>query len=53
MLSTLQDAIEERHVVTFNTAHWKGFANENDPYVAPYSLWAAFILEVLNVTKAK
>jgi hypothetical protein len=44
---------EERHVVTFNTAHWKGFANENDPYVAPYSLWAAFILEVLNVTKAK
>jgi peptide/nickel transport system substrate-binding protein len=44
---------EERHVVTFNTAHWKGFASENDPYVAPYSLWAAFILEVLNVTKAK
>ena len=36
-----------------STSHWKGFANENDPYVAPYSLWAAFILEVLNVTKAR
>ncbi|MBN32633.1 MAG: hypothetical protein CL906_01765 [Dehalococcoidia bacterium] len=44
---------EERHVVTFNDTYWKGMMSANDPYVAPYSLWAAFIQVVLNVSKAQ
>ena len=43
---------EERHVITFNTSHWTGWANTGDPYVAPYSLWAGFLLEIMNITKA-
>ena len=43
---------EERHVITFNTSNWTGWANTDDPYVAPYSLWAGFLLEFLNITKA-
>ncbi len=43
---------EERHVITFNEFYWKGWASTENPYVAPYSLWAGFLLEVLNLTKA-
>ena len=43
---------EERHVITFNNRYWTGWANTSDPYVAPYSLWAGFLLEFLNITKA-
>jgi peptide/nickel transport system substrate-binding protein len=43
---------EERHVITFNNSYWTGWANTDDPYVAPYSLWAGFLLEFLNITKA-
>ena len=43
---------EERHVVTFNTHYWKGYASVDNPYVAPYSLWAGFILTLFNVEKA-
>lgn len=44
---------EERHVVTFNNTYWRGFATNSNPYVAPYSLWAGFLLEILNVSKAQ
>ena len=44
---------EERHVITFNNTYWTGWANTDNPYVAPYSLWAGFLLEFLNITKAK
>ncbi len=44
---------EERHVVTFNNTYWTGWANTDDPYVAPYSLWAGFLLEFMNITRAK
>ena len=54
----LEDVIEiplaeERHVVTFNNTYWRGFATNSNPYVAPYSLWAGFLLEILNVSKAQ
>ena len=44
---------EERHVVTFNNTYWRGFADNSNPYVAPYSLWAGYLLEILNVSKAQ
>ncbi|MCI0850642.1 MAG: ABC transporter substrate-binding protein [Chloroflexi bacterium] len=44
---------EERHVITFNNTYWTGWANTDNPYVAPYSLWAGFLLEFLNITKVK
>lgn len=44
---------EERHVITFNNTYWTGWANTDNPYVAPYSLWAAFLLEFLNITSTK
>ena len=44
---------EERHVVTFNNTYWRGFATNSNPYVAPYSLWAGYLLEILNVSKAQ
>ena len=44
---------EERHVVTFNKTYWTGWADVDDPYVAPYSLWAGFLLEFLNLEPAQ
>ncbi len=44
---------EERHVVTFNNTYWRGYATNSNPYVAPYSLWAGFLLEILNISKAQ
>jgi peptide/nickel transport system substrate-binding protein len=44
---------EERHVVTFNETYWKGYANATNPYVAPYSLWAGFILTLFNIEPAR
>ena len=40
---------EERHVVTFNNTYWKGWPSASDPYVAPYSLWAAFIQSFFKI----
>jgi peptide/nickel transport system substrate-binding protein len=40
---------EERHVVTFNNTYWTGWMNSQDPYVAPYSLWAAVELAFLKI----
>ena len=44
---------EERHVVTFNNTYWRGFMTNSNPYVAPYSLWAGYLLTILNVSKAQ
>jgi len=44
---------EERHVVTFNNSVWKGWMSAADPYAAPYSLWAAFMLAFLKVQPAQ
>jgi peptide/nickel transport system substrate-binding protein len=40
---------EERHVVTFNNTYWTGWMNSQNPYVAPYSLWAAVELAFLKI----
>jgi peptide/nickel transport system substrate-binding protein len=40
---------EERHVWTYNTACWTGWPNVDDPYIAPYDLWGAFLLAILNL----
>jgi peptide/nickel transport system substrate-binding protein len=40
---------EERHVVTFNNTYWTGWANASNAFVAPYSLWGAFLLEFLRI----
>lgn len=40
---------DEMHVLTFNEHYWTGWAGEGDPYVAPYSLWAAFLLELIKI----
>jgi peptide/nickel transport system substrate-binding protein len=40
---------EERHVVTFNNTYWTGWMNAANPYAAPYSLWAAFLLSFLQI----
>ncbi len=40
---------EERHVVTFNNTYWTGWMNVSNPYAAPYSLWAPFILSLLKI----
>ena len=40
---------EERHVVTFNQHYWKGVMTTDNPYAAPYSLWAAWMLVLLKV----
>jgi peptide/nickel transport system substrate-binding protein len=43
---------EERHVVTFNNTYWTGWMSAADPYVAPYSLWAAVELAFLKAQPA-
>ena len=40
---------EERHVRTYNWHYWKGWPNAEDPYVAPYALWAAIMLALLKI----
>lgn len=42
---------EERHVRTYNY-HWKGWPNADDPYVAPYALWASIMTALLKVDQA-
>jgi hypothetical protein len=36
-------------VVTFNNTYWTGWMNTANPYAAPYSLWAPFLLSFLKV----
>jgi len=40
---------EERHVRTYNYHYWTGWPNSDDPYVAPYALWASIMLALLRV----
>jgi peptide/nickel transport system substrate-binding protein len=40
---------EERHVRTYNYHYWQGWPNVEDPYVAPYALWASIMLALLRV----
>jgi peptide/nickel transport system substrate-binding protein len=40
---------EERHVVTFNNTYWTGWMSNANPYVAPYGVWAGFVLGFLKV----
>jgi peptide/nickel transport system substrate-binding protein len=40
---------EERHVWTYNTACWTGWPNSENPYIAPYDVWGAFLLAILNL----
>ena len=40
---------DEIHIVTFNENYWKGWARSDEPYVAPYSIWAGFLLEILRL----
>ena len=36
-------------MVTFNNTYWTGWMNTSNPYAAPYSLWAPFLLSFLKV----
>jgi peptide/nickel transport system substrate-binding protein len=40
---------EERHVRVYNYHYWKGWPNADDPYVAPYALWASIMLALLKI----
>jgi len=40
---------EERWVRTYNWHYWKGWQNADDPYVAPYALWAGIQLALLKI----
>lgn len=40
---------EERHVWTYNARCWTGWPSADDPYIAPYDLWGAFLLAILKL----
>jgi peptide/nickel transport system substrate-binding protein len=40
---------EERHVRVYNYHYWTGWPNSEDPYVAPYALWASIMLAFLRI----
>ncbi len=40
---------EERHVRVYNYHYWTGWPNSEDPYVAPYALWASIMLALLRI----
>ena len=40
---------EERWVWTYNAHCWKGWPSAEDPYIAPYDVWGAFMLAVLKL----
>lgn len=40
---------EERHVRTYNYHYWTGWPNAENPYVAPYALWASIMLALLKI----
>lgn len=40
---------EERHVRTYNYHYWTGWPNSDDPYVAPYALWASIMTALLKI----
>ncbi len=40
---------EERHVWTYNARCWTGWPNEEDPYIAPYDVWGAFLQAILRL----
>lgn len=40
---------EERHVRVYNYHYWKGWPNADDPYVAPYALWASIMTALLKI----
>jgi peptide/nickel transport system substrate-binding protein len=40
---------EERWVRVYNYHYWTGWPNAENPYVAPYALWASIMLALLKV----
>jgi peptide/nickel transport system substrate-binding protein len=40
---------EERHVWTYNATCWQGWPNAENPYIAPYDVWGAFMMAILNL----
>jgi peptide/nickel transport system substrate-binding protein len=40
---------EERWVRVYNYHFWTGWPNAEDPYVAPYALWASIMLAILKI----
>jgi peptide/nickel transport system substrate-binding protein len=40
---------EERHVRVYNYHYWTGWPNAENPYVAPYALWASIMLALLRI----
>ncbi len=40
---------EERHVWSYSTRCWVGWPSAEDPYIAPYDLWGAFLLAILTL----
>jgi hypothetical protein len=40
---------EELHVIPANETYWTGWANEDDPYVAPYPCWQDFTIAVFHL----
>ena len=43
---------EETWLRCCNNAYWTGYPNVKDPYVAPYDLWAGYLLVELKVQPA-
>ncbi len=37
---------EERHVWTYNAQCWKGWPSAENPYIAPYDVWGAFLTAI-------
>jgi len=43
---------EEEWLRCYNNTFWTGWPSAKDPYVAPYSIWAGFLLAELKVKQA-
>ncbi|MCL4189081.1 MAG: ABC transporter substrate-binding protein [Rhodobacteraceae bacterium] len=41
---------EEYHVLVFNSAHWTGWPDAENPYIAPYIPWEGFARVIHNLT---
>jgi peptide/nickel transport system substrate-binding protein len=43
---------EEEWLRCYNNTYWTGWPSAKDPYVAPYSIWAGFLLAELKIQQA-
>ena len=43
---------EESWLRCYNSTYWTGWPNSANPYVAPYSIWASFLLAQLKIQPA-